>query len=294
MPAAKMGDQVTATDIHIVLIPTPGGPVPTPLPNPFTGIIAGNVSENVMISGQPAATVGSTATNTPPHIPPGGPFQIPPPTKKTDLPAVSIYDAEVSFVEQTLGNNVKEERPETVETFTADGNETSFVLSTRPLKPIIRVENPQGFAKREIEDFTVDYEKGEIRFKTPPEKSGKKSVVVSFLPLKSVSLVSALRVNAKYNLDVWGANREGCNDLATGVVKTILLGREKLASQGIVMRPVSASAIEFENGVSTSASQPFGRRLLCDVETDLYVAVPVPAIEKIEVRKKEFQSQVVI
>ena len=36
-PAAKQGDQVIATDIHIVMIPSPGGPVPTPLPNPVRG-----------------------------------------------------------------------------------------------------------------------------------------------------------------------------------------------------------------------------------------------------------------
>ena len=34
-PAAKQGDKVVATDIHIVNIPSPGGPVPTPLPHPF-------------------------------------------------------------------------------------------------------------------------------------------------------------------------------------------------------------------------------------------------------------------
>lgn len=77
-PAAKYGDQVIATDTHIVLIPTPGGPVPTPLPSPFTGIIEENVSTNVMIGGRPAATVGSIAINTPPHIPEGGPFEVPP------------------------------------------------------------------------------------------------------------------------------------------------------------------------------------------------------------------------
>ena len=77
-PAAKQGDQILATDTHIVLIPSPGGPVPTPLPHPFTGMIDGNLSANVKIMGMPAATVGSTATNTPPHIPQGGPFQIPP------------------------------------------------------------------------------------------------------------------------------------------------------------------------------------------------------------------------
>ena len=78
LPAAKQGDQILATDIHIILIPTPGGPVPTPLPHPFVGIIDNGLSPNVMVMGMPAATVNSTATNTPPHIPQGGPFQVPP------------------------------------------------------------------------------------------------------------------------------------------------------------------------------------------------------------------------
>lgn len=77
-PAAKQGDQITATDTHIVMIPSPGGPVPTPLPHPFIGMLDGNLSPTVKIMGMPAATVGSTATNTPAHIPQGGPFQIPP------------------------------------------------------------------------------------------------------------------------------------------------------------------------------------------------------------------------
>jgi uncharacterized Zn-binding protein involved in type VI secretion len=77
-PAAKQGDLITAIDTHIVLIPSPGGPIPTPLPHPFNGIINGNLSPNVNIMGLPAATQGSTAENTPPHIPQGGSFQQPP------------------------------------------------------------------------------------------------------------------------------------------------------------------------------------------------------------------------
>lgn len=82
-PAAKQGDQVTAVDTHIVLIPSPTGAVPTPLPHPFSGIIDGNLSSDVKIMGMPAATAGSTATNTPPHIPQGGPFQAPPANRAT-------------------------------------------------------------------------------------------------------------------------------------------------------------------------------------------------------------------
>jgi uncharacterized Zn-binding protein involved in type VI secretion len=84
-PAAKQGDQITAVDTHIVMVPSPGGPVPTPLPHPFAGIIDGNLSPTVKIMGLPAATVGSTATNTPPHIPtpPGTVFQVPPTNRGT-------------------------------------------------------------------------------------------------------------------------------------------------------------------------------------------------------------------
>lgn len=77
-PGAKQGDTVVGTDTHIVMVPSPGGPVPTPMPFAFNGKIMQNCSENVMIANMPAATVGSIAVNEPPHLPQGGPFQVPP------------------------------------------------------------------------------------------------------------------------------------------------------------------------------------------------------------------------
>jgi uncharacterized Zn-binding protein involved in type VI secretion len=82
-PAATFGSQVVATDTHIVLIPTPGGPVPTPLPSPFSGQITGGTVATVKIMGKAAAVVGSTADNFPPHLPVGGPFQVPPANRGT-------------------------------------------------------------------------------------------------------------------------------------------------------------------------------------------------------------------
>jgi len=82
-PAAKQNDHIMATDTHIVMIPSPGGPVPTPLPSPFVGMIDGSLSSDVNIDGKPAAVQGSTATNTPSHIPAGGPFQKPPSNRAT-------------------------------------------------------------------------------------------------------------------------------------------------------------------------------------------------------------------
>lgn len=82
-PAAKQGDKVVGTDTHIVLVPTPGGPVPTPTPLPYNGTITGGCSTDVMIGGMPAATVGSTSTNAPSHIPPSGSFATPPTNQGT-------------------------------------------------------------------------------------------------------------------------------------------------------------------------------------------------------------------
>src|SRR5260370_8312656 len=75
-PAVKQGDKITAMDIH--LIQPPGTSPPVPTPHPFSGIIDGSLSSNVNIMNMPAATVGSTATNTPPHVPIVGTFVIPP------------------------------------------------------------------------------------------------------------------------------------------------------------------------------------------------------------------------
>jgi uncharacterized Zn-binding protein involved in type VI secretion len=75
-PAAKQGDQVTAVDVHLIQLPGPTAPVP--VPHPFKGIVDGGLSTDVMIEGLPAATITSTATNTPPHIPQGGSFVVPP------------------------------------------------------------------------------------------------------------------------------------------------------------------------------------------------------------------------
>jgi uncharacterized Zn-binding protein involved in type VI secretion len=82
-PAAKLGDKVVGNDIHIVMMPSPAGPIPTPTPMPFSGTILDGCSTDVFIEGKPAAVVGSTAVNLPPHIPAGGPFQKAPANKGT-------------------------------------------------------------------------------------------------------------------------------------------------------------------------------------------------------------------
>lgn len=82
-PAAKQGDKISGMDTHIIMVPSPGGPVPTPTPMPFVGTISGELSSTIAIDDKPAATKGSTADNTPSHIPAGGSFQKEPSNKAT-------------------------------------------------------------------------------------------------------------------------------------------------------------------------------------------------------------------
>lgn len=82
-PIAKQNDQVVALDTHVILIPSSGGPVPTPLPFPFAGPLEEQLSTTVFIDNLAVAVVGSVANNRPPHIPVAGPFQKSPSNRGT-------------------------------------------------------------------------------------------------------------------------------------------------------------------------------------------------------------------
>jgi uncharacterized Zn-binding protein involved in type VI secretion len=81
--AAKMFDPVIGVDIHMVMVPTPGGPVPTPLPHPFLGIVFDPLGAAIgaamsavfggggalFVNGLPAAGTGTDARNLLKHFP---------------------------------------------------------------------------------------------------------------------------------------------------------------------------------------------------------------------------------
>jgi RHS repeat-associated protein len=83
-PAAKHLDPVVGVDTHIILIPTPGGPVPTPIPHPYVGMLfdpmdyVPKIGSTINVNGLPRAIAGTAGTALPPHVPMGGPFAKPP------------------------------------------------------------------------------------------------------------------------------------------------------------------------------------------------------------------------
>lgn len=82
-PVARKDDSVIGLDMHVEMVPTPGGQVPTPLPHTFSGPLNGGLATTVKADDQPVAVVGSTADNSPAHIPSAGSFQSSPKNKAT-------------------------------------------------------------------------------------------------------------------------------------------------------------------------------------------------------------------
>jgi len=84
-PAAKQGDKINATDTHFVLEPKGPNMVQDVQSLTFAGQLSGGLSNDVKIMGKPAAVVGSTADNTPPHVvqPPATKFVKDPSNKGT-------------------------------------------------------------------------------------------------------------------------------------------------------------------------------------------------------------------
>ena len=82
--AAKHMDPLVGVDVHIIMIPSPMGPIPTPLPHPFVGMVidpmdyAPVIGATVYINNMPRGIAGTGGKAMPPHIPMGGPFMKPP------------------------------------------------------------------------------------------------------------------------------------------------------------------------------------------------------------------------
>lgn len=68
-PAIRMNDRVTGMcAIHQIPNPASGAPQPSPAPLPFSAPLLQGLETSVLIGGQPAAVMGSSGMNTPPHV----------------------------------------------------------------------------------------------------------------------------------------------------------------------------------------------------------------------------------
>jgi hypothetical protein len=209
------------------------------------------------------------------------------PSKVGALPAIAFYDTDFTFEKTGIGQGLSVTSEETKDELSGDGNNTKFKLKNIALRPLISVEVPAGNKLMESSEYTVDYLKSEISFRTAPSKApkGKTNIFVTYSMMKSAGESRGIRLKINCNFDIWAKNLAQSDELTLRLVRSILFAEDSLISKGISFTLLGGTLITSEDG--SKLKDLFARRLLCRVETDIHFVDKVPRMEKIELTKKK-------
>ena len=194
------------------------------------------------------------------------------------LPTISVSNVAFDVKDVGVGSSIGGENARAHEKFSGDGEKTEFILSEKPVRPLIAVEHPSGSRLNEA-DYSVDYRRGAVTFHTPPKK-GEDNVSVKYLkPFE----VKGMKLNLVYHIDVWASDEAQRDAITVEVMEAILREETSLNQQGVYPKPVKGFNTSIDNG----SENAFGKTLEYMIEADLRVEVPYPRMEQIDVNKPE-------
>ncbi len=207
---------------------------------------------------------------------PKGNIDIKKPKPGGKLPAISVANVSFDVKDVGVGSTIGGENARAHEKFSGDGERTEFILSEKPVRPLIAVEHPPGSRLNEA-DYTVDYGRGVVIFRTSPKK-GADNISVKYLkPFE----IKGLRLNLIYHIYVWASDEAQRDKIAVEVLEAVLREETSLDKQGVYMKLVKG----FNTSIDDEAENVFGKTLEYMIEADLRVEVPYPRMEKIDVKK---------
>ena len=209
------------------------------------------------------------------------------PSKLGSLPTIAIYDTGFSFEKTGIGEAMGVTREQTQDEFSGDGIKTKFKLKNSTIRPLISVEVPANNKLTETTEYTIDYLKSEITFRTAPPKvqKGKNNIFVTYSLAKSAGEVKGIRIKLHCNFDIWAKTSAQCDKLALGVVRSMLFAEDTLAIKGIHLTPLGGTTISDTDG--GKIKDLFARRLNYRVDTDISFVEKVSRIETIEISKSK-------
>jgi hypothetical protein len=169
-------------------------------------------------------------------------------------------------------------REEIVEKLDSDGKKKDFILSQKPLKPLIGVESTIGLMKNEPDDYTVDYLKGIVSFRVPPE-IGKESVKIMYNVVRPMAETRNLKFILAYSIYVRGENMQNRDDIMLEIIKVLYREKGALAKKGVEeLRLIKGYTTQKTEGQNTHEGI-----IEYQIETILKIETPLPSIEKIEI-----------
>ena len=194
------------------------------------------------------------------------------------LPAISIVNVAFDVKDVGVGSSIGGEDVHAQEKFSGDGERKEFILSEKPVRPLVMVEHASGVRFNEA-DYTVDYGRGAVTFRTPPKK-GEDNISVKYLkPFE----VKGLRLNLTYHICVWASDEAQRDEIVVEVLEAILREETSLDQQGVYLKLVKG----FNTSMDDGSGNIFGKTLEYMIEADLMVEVPYPRMERIDVKKPE-------
>jgi len=207
---------------------------------------------------------------------PEGNIDIKKPKPGGKLPAISVANVAFDVKDVGVGNSISGENARAQDIFSGDGERKEFILSEKPVRPLIAVEHPSGSRLNEA-DYTVDYGRGAVIFNKSPKK-GEDNISVKYLkPFE----VKGLKLNLRYHIDVWTSYETQRDAITVEVIEAILKEETSLDQQGVYLKLVKGFNTSLDNG----SDNIFGKTLEYMIEADLRVEVPYPRMEQIDIKK---------
>jgi hypothetical protein len=192
--------------------------------------------------------------------------------------SIFLIDTGFTVEEMSIGGSGGVKKEEIAEKFNSDGKKKDYTLSYKPLKPLISVENTVGNLKKEPDDYTVDYQKGIVSFRAPPEKRNE-TVQIKYNIARAVAETRNLKFVLAYSIYVRGENWQSRNQIMLEIIKLFYLERAKLADNGI-------EEMKLIRGDTTQKTEDrtFNEGIIeYQVETTFKIEIPLQPIERIEI-----------
>lgn len=190
--------------------------------------------------------------------------------------AISIINSDFSVEELGIGGSGSIKKEKIVDNIKSDGKKKDFSLSQKPLQPV-KVENPVGTEKNETDDYTTDYEKGIVSFRSDPEKG---VIRITYFAARDVAEIRNLQFVLTYSLIISAKDPQKRNKITMETIKALYRKKPELIKRGISQIRLIKGYLKKISDDSITVSV-----LEYQLETTVEIEMPMPSMEHIEIGK---------